>query len=87
MSVNVFSNQILLDVWNPKYTELYSLLTQNIAKTAELYETQLIDWLIVSINVQVYYIRHASQLYPNISSAALKGPSKTATWVPARQSR
>lgn len=50
MSVNVFSNQILLDVWNPKYTELYSPLTQNIAKTAKLYETQLI----VSIKYILY---------------------------------
>ena len=50
MSVNVFRNQILLDVWNPKYTELYSLLTRNIAKTAKLYETQLI----VSIKYILY---------------------------------
>lgn len=81
MSVNVFSNQILLDVWNPKYTELYSLLTQNIAKTAKLYETQLI----VSIK---YIILDVPANYIQISQAQhFKGPSKTATWVPARQSR
>lgn len=67
MSVNVFSNQILLDVWNPKYTELYSPITQNIAKTAKLYETQLI------VSLLYIYIRRTSQLYPNITSAALKG--------------
>lgn len=81
MSVNVFSNQILLDVWNPKHTELYSLLTQNIAKTAKLYETQLI----VSIK---YIILDVPANYIQISQVQhLKGPSKTATWVPARQSR
>ena len=82
MSVNVFSNQILLDVWNPKYTELYSPLTQNIAKTAKLYETQLI------VSLLYIYILDVPANYIQISQVQhLKGPSKTATWVPARQSR
>ena len=78
------SSAIKLDVWNPKYTELYSLLTQNIAKTAKLYETQLI----VSIKYILYIILDVPANYIQISQVQhFKGPSKTATWVPARQSR
>ena len=71
------SSAIKLGVWNPKYAELYSLLTQNIAKTAKLYETQLIVCKYI-VHIYIYIIQHircTSQLYPNTSSAAQKGPS------------